>query len=88
MRQAVMLVPLVVIPSVLISQTFSPIEVMPQFMQYVAYLSPMFYSNVALREIMIKGTSIDGVIGAILVLALYAVVTLIIGIAISKKRIQ
>lgn len=88
MRQAVMLVPLVVIPSVLISQTFSPIEVMPQFMQYVAYLSPMFYSNVALREIMIKGTSISGVLSPVIILAIYSVVTLILGILISKKRIE
>jgi ABC-type multidrug transport system permease subunit/predicted nucleic acid-binding Zn-ribbon protein len=88
MRQAVMLVPLVIIPSVLISQTFSPIEVMPAFMQKVAYLSPMFYSNVALREIMIKGSSISAVAEPVLILAFYALITLLLGVFVSKKRIE
>lgn len=88
MRQAVMLVPLIVIPSVLISQTFSPIEVMPRFMQYVAYLSPMFYSNVALREIMIKATPLAEIAKPVIILALYAIITLAIGILTSKKRIE
>ena len=88
MKQAVMLIPLVVIPSIIISQTFAPIEVMPQFMHYIAYLSPMFYSNVALREIMIKGTSVLGVIGPILILAVYALIALALGILVSKDRID
>lgn len=88
MRQAIMLVPLVIIPAVLISQTFSPIEVMPKFMQYVSYISPMLYSNVALREIMIKGTNLIGVMSEIIILSLYALVTLILGIILYKKRIE
>ena len=88
MRQAIMLVPLLIIPAVLISQTFSPIEVMPKFMQYVAYVSPMLYSNVALREIMIKGIGIEGVLTEVIVLGIYAIVTVLIGIWISKKRIE
>ncbi len=87
MRQASMLMPLVVIPSVLLSQTFSPIEVMPRFMQYFAYLSPMLYSNIALREIMIKGTSIFSLLMPVLILAGYALITLSLGIAVYKKRI-
>jgi ABC transporter DrrB family efflux protein len=88
MRQAIMLIPLVVIPAVLISQTFSPIEVMPKFMQYFSYVSPMLYSNVALREIMIKGTGITGVLPQIIILCIYALVTLLLGILITKKRIE
>jgi len=88
MRQAVMLIPLVVIPSILISQTFSPIEVMPKLMQQVAYLSPMFYSNVALREIMIKGTSLAGVMTQIIILGVYAFTALLLGILVSKKRVE
>ena len=88
MRQAVMLVPLVIIPSVLISQTFSPIEVMPKFMQYVAYLSPMFYSNVALREIMIKGSNLSNILNPIIILGCYAIFTLLLGIVLFKKRIE
>ena len=88
MKQAVMFLPAVVIPSILISQTFSPVEVMPRFMQYFAYISPMFYSNVALREIMIKGVSFAEVYVPILVLLGYAIITLLIGVLIYKKRIE
>lgn len=87
MRQASMALPLVVISMLLISQTFSPIEVMPKFMQYVAYLSPMLYSNIALREIMIKGSSLGAIWLPVLILGIYAFVAILIGVAVSKKRI-
>jgi ABC-type multidrug transport system permease subunit len=88
LRQCIMLLPLVVLPAILISQTFAPVEVMPEFMQHVAKLSPMLYSNIALRAIMIKGAALVDVAPQITALAIYAVVTLSIGIAISKKRIK
>jgi ABC-2 type transport system permease protein len=88
LRQCIMLLPLVVLPAILISQTFAPVEVMPEFMQHVAKLSPMLYSNIALRAIMIKGAGLVEVAPQITALAIYAVVTLSIGIAISKKRIK
>lgn len=87
-RQTVVLLPLIMVPAIFLSQTFSPIEVMPKFMQYVSYISPMFYSNVALREIMIKGSGISVVWPQMLVLAFYTIVTTLVGIWISKKRIQ
>lgn len=87
MKQAVMLVPLVVIPSVLLSQTFSPLEVMPRFMQYVAYLSPMTYSNAALRAVIIKGESFTSVLSPVFILLAYSLITLVFGIVIFRKRI-
>jgi len=87
MRQASLLLPLIVISLLLISQTFSPVEVMPLFMRYVGYISPMFYSNTALRAIMIKGVSLGGVKLQVFILAGYALLTLILGILFSKKRI-
>ncbi len=88
MKQAVILIPVVIIPSILISQTFSPIEVMPKFMQYVAYLSPMFYSNVALREIMIKGFDLGLVMPQILALLLYGIICLCLSVLFFKRRID
>ena len=88
MRQAVMVVPLIIVPSILISQIFSPIEIMPKFMQNLAYASPMFYSNTALREVMIKGTHLSGIINEITILGIYALIALLLGVLISKKRIE
>jgi len=88
MRQAVMVVPLIIVPSILISQLFSPIEIMPKFMQNLAYASPMFYSNTALREVMIKGTHLSGIINEITILGIYALIALLLGVLISKKRIE
>ena len=80
MRQAIIVIPMVIIPAVLISQTFSQIEVMPKFMQYFSYISPMLYSNIALREIMIKGTPFTRVLTQVFILAVYAAFTFLLGI--------
>lgn len=87
-KQAFMLGPLIIIPSILISQTFSPVEVMPQYMRYVAYLIPMYYSNNALRDVMIKGASFSTIAPEIILLTLYAFITVSLGALIFRKKIQ
>jgi ABC-2 type transport system permease protein len=87
-RQALAALPLITIPAILISQTFAPIEVMPQFIRPLAYLSPMTYSNVALRAIMIKGESLLTVWPQITVLLLYGLIALAIGIKLYKKKME
>ena len=87
-RQALAALPLISIPSILISQTFAPIEVMPEFIRPLAYLSPMTYSTSALRAIMIKGESILAVWPQITILMLYGIAALTIGIMLYKKRLE
>ena len=58
MQQALIIIPLIVIPSFLISNSFFPPDIMANFMTYVSKITPMTYSNHALNAIMVKGYSI------------------------------
>ncbi len=86
-RQTILVIPIIIIPVILISQTFSPVEVMPKFMIYISYFSPLFYSNTALRQIMIKGVPLSAIYNQVWILALFALITLILGVVVSRKRI-
>jgi ABC-type multidrug transport system permease subunit len=57
-------------------------------MRYVAYLTPLFHANIALREVMIKGGGLHDISSSLIILAVYAVITLILGVLVSKKRIE
>lgn len=88
MRQALIIIPVLISVPLLMSQTFAPIEVMPKFMQYFAKATPTFYANVALREVMIKGSSIIEIWPEIAILAGYTIFVLLLGILLLKKRIN
>ncbi len=55
-RQGMMIIPLVIIPSILITGIFSPLDPLPEFIKMIGKVVPIYYSTTALREIMIKGT--------------------------------
>ncbi len=83
-----MIIPALIMPALLMSQTFAPIEVMPKFMQYVAKMTPTFYANVALREVMIKGVSFMSIWKEVAILGGYTLFVLLLGILLLKKRIR
>ncbi len=86
LSQAVMIIPLILMPAILISNIFAPIEVMPKYMLYLANLSPVYHANIVLREIIIKGANFSSVILPLVILFFYSLATLVLGIIISKKR--
>jgi len=85
MQQALVIVPLIVIPSFLISHAFFPADIMPDFMNYIAYITPMTFSNHALNAIMIKGFSLNQVMPDILALLGFLFIPLILFIQSFKK---
>jgi ABC-2 type transport system permease protein len=87
-KQAIAILPLITIPAILVSQTFSPIEVIPVAFRWLAYLSPMTYSNEALRAIMIKGSGLTEVLDQIYALVTLGVVSMTAGIIAFKKRLE
>jgi ABC-2 type transport system permease protein len=48
-------IPLVLFPQVLLGGTFWAISDMPAYLQPIAYAMPIYYANVALRDVMLKG---------------------------------
>lgn len=87
MQQGLVIVPLLVIPFFLISQAFFPKDLFPEYMNYVSYLSPMTFSNHALRIIMIKGFSIREVMPDIYALICFIVIPLVLFVW-SYRRIK
>lgn len=78
MQQALIIVPVLVIPSFLISNSFFPPDVMPAFMDYLSMITPMTFSNHALNSIMIRGYPLSFVWGDVLALLLFVIVPLIL----------
>ena len=58
-QQAQLLTFLMIPPLVLISGTFSPIETMPQILQYISYVDPLRYMVRVLRGIALKGAGLE-----------------------------
>ena len=53
--QVLQFIPLVYIPQVLLGGTFWAVTDMPLFLQPIAYLMPIYYANISLRDVMLKG---------------------------------
>ncbi|MDP2925006.1 MAG: ABC transporter permease [Nanoarchaeota archaeon] len=77
MQQALVIVPVIVIPSFLISNAFFPPDIMAYYMTYVSYITPMTYSNHALNSIMIKGFTLGQVLPDIIALLGFTIIPLI-----------
>ncbi len=55
--QAILLFPLVVLPSVLLSGMMWPLQAIPRVLRPLSYLVPLTYGNKLLRAVMVKGVA-------------------------------
>ena len=85
-KQAILLFPLIILPMILISETFSSLEVLPGIFGKLALVSPLYYSNLALREIMLKGSDLYDLIFPIGALVIYSIISIAIGLIIFLFR--
>lgn len=53
--QVVQFIPLLIIPQVLLAGTIWPVSDMPEYLQPIAYVLPLYYGNRALSDVMLKG---------------------------------
>ena len=58
-QQAQLLTFLMIPPMVLISGTFSPVETMPDILQYLSFIDPLRYMVRVLRGIVLKGAGVE-----------------------------
>lgn len=89
MQQGLIIIPLLIIPSFLLSQTFFPKDMLPNFMVYISYISPMTFSTHALREVMIKGLPLlsNSIIPDLIALGLFVIIPLVLFVW-SYRRIK
>lgn len=87
-QQAILGVFAFMMPAILLSGFISPIEDMPQFLQYLTYLNPIrFFMNIA-RGLFLKEMSFADVFDNLVPLALIASVTLVLAGRTFKRNLE
>lgn len=78
--QAMQFILVILIPSIMISGVFWPIEAMPPGIRPIVWFSPLTYANLALREIMLRGRGIADIAWQLGALSGFAIVMLVFAI--------
>lgn len=60
--QVVQFIPIVILPQVVLSGVWWPLESIPAFLQPISYALPLTYSSDALRAVMLKGAGISEIL--------------------------
>jgi ABC-2 type transport system permease protein len=84
--QAIQFIPLILFPSILLAGLFWPIESIPSYLQPLSYIIPLRYGIDAERSIMLRGWGIGEIWVDILVLILFALLTLSASVLLLKRK--
>ncbi len=84
--QAMQFALFLIIPSILVSGVFWPLETMPPTIRPLAYASPLMYANSGLRKVMLAGKGFDQVGFEIAVLSGIAVGMLILSVFSMRRQ--
>jgi ABC-2 type transport system permease protein len=85
--QALQFIPLVVFPQVLLGGTFWSVSDMPTYLQPFAYAMPMYYANVALRDVMLKGWGLAEIWPNLAILAGIGIVLVILSTLMMRREV-
>jgi ABC-2 type transport system permease protein len=84
--QAIQFIPLILFPSILLAGLFWPIESIPSYLQPLSYVIPLRYGIEAERSIMLRGWGIGEIWMDLLILILFAVLTLSASVFLLKRK--
>ena len=84
--QAMQFVLFMLIPSIMLSGVFWPLETMPGTMRALSYAIPLTYANTALRKIMLTGHSLGALTFELSVLGAIAFVTLFLSVLSMRRQ--
>jgi ABC-2 type transport system permease protein len=59
--QVIQFIPLLLVPQVLLGGLFFPVQTLPVVLKQLAYIMPLTYANIALKDIMLKGLGLGDV---------------------------
>jgi ABC-2 type transport system permease protein len=82
--QVVQFIPIVIVPQIFFSG-FIPIDTLPYGLGWLAYLMPVYYGSSGLKEIMVKGSDLPGILPYCLALSGFIVLLFSINIVLLKK---
>jgi ABC-2 type transport system permease protein len=86
--QIIQFIPLVILPFMLLSGVWSPIETLPAWLRNVSSFVPLTYANTAMRDILIRQQSLFDVIIDIGILSIFAGVMILLGIISLNKKLK
>jgi ABC-2 type transport system permease protein len=86
--QAVQMAPLISLPSLALSGMLIPVNSLPDYVQPIAKLIPLYYGNRIFEGIMLKGYGILELAPDFLVIGVIALISLILALATVKDRID
>jgi ABC-2 type transport system permease protein len=86
--QAMMSTMFFVMPAMLLSGIFSPIENMPRLIRYVTYLNPLRYFGKIVREILLKGNGPAILWPELLFLLVFGVTTIVLSSLRFRKNLE
>jgi ABC-2 type transport system permease protein len=84
--QAIQFVPLILFPSILLAGLFWPIESIPSYLQPLCYIIPLRYGIDAERSIMLRGWGLGQVWVDIVVLIVFAMLTIGGSVLLLKRK--
>jgi ABC-2 type transport system permease protein len=85
--QVIQFIPLVIFPQVLLGGTFWPVSDMPAYLQPFAYAMPIYYANVALRDVMLKGWGVAEIWPNLAILAGIGIVLVILSALMMRREV-
>ena len=85
--QVLQFIPLVLFPQVLLGGTFWPVADMPTYLQPFAYAMPIYYANVALRDVMLKGWGLAEIWPNLAILVGIGVVLVILSALMMRREV-
>jgi ABC-2 type transport system permease protein len=85
--QVLQFIPLVVFPQVLLGGTFWAVSDMPTYLQPFAYAMPMYYANIALRDVMLKGWGLAEIWPNLAILAGIGIVLVVLSALMMRREV-
>jgi ABC-2 type transport system permease protein len=87
-QAAMFMVMATMLPTILLSGFFFPIEAMPGWLQVITSLIPARYMLVVVRGIILKGVGIDILLDQVIALAVFSVVIMTLAATRFKKKLE
>jgi len=86
--QVVQFIPMVILPQVVLTGVWWPLESVPSFIRPISYIFPLTYCNDAMRAIMLRGASLGDVIFPdLLAMGIFTAVTFTLATIMLKREV-
>lgn len=85
--QVLQFIPLVIFPQVLLGGTFWAVADMPAYLQPFAYAMPIYYANVALRDVMLKGWGLAEIWPNLAILTAIGILLVILSALMMRREV-